>query len=432
MKGRLEILRLGARTTIAIALIALRGSLAVAADASVSLDDLRFASQLGTSPLANTSSPPTSPPLRVMEFGGTSDHSCATLDLDTFLRQFDPRELLAELRQSLLSGAQAEISNYLIALAYSAPTLASVLDMTDRQLHARFTAFAQTCANQQSRAVGLQEPERRLAQASDQCYARETSRGTAPTDAYRLCTLARSFDALALPATLTTLEFLRQHTTLSITPQIQALLAMLPDERIFGGNYQVHPPGITLVALSDALRARSRSALDQAVSGVPLTNIDECAADSILSPNGPACLPPFAFGFLNSPAFRGARMLSSASLSMFKDALAGQIAMTAIYSDLLDLGQQIATMNLRVGSDASASEILSRQRALKDHVARLLDEAELRFKLEQSKIQLARTQLLALERSSADLQMRADALQAQDKQPTLSVTALLQWFRDLN
>src|SRR4029077_5813054 len=169
-----------------------------------------------------------------------------------------------------------------------------------------------------------------------------------------------------LPAALTTLEFLQQHSDLAVTPRIQSLLALLPDERIVAGNYQVRSPKTGLGALSNALRARSRLALDQLLDGVPLTNITECAADSILSAVGPVCLPRAAFGIANSPAFRGARLLAPAALSMFKDALASQIAVTAVYSDLLELAQAIAGMNLRIDSGASAAEILSRRRTLQE------------------------------------------------------------------
>jgi AraC-like DNA-binding protein len=403
------------------------------ADDSPSIEDLRLASQMGSSAPSSIDPTTASPSLTPPNFRGTSAHSCAALDLNTFLHQFDPHELLDELRQTLLSGVQSEVSNYLVALAYSAPTLVSVLDMTDRQLHARFTAFAQTCANQQVHAVGLQEAERRLARASDQCFAHETAQGSAPTDAYRRCSVSRSFDALRLPATLTTLDFLRQHSDLAVTPRVQSLLGLLPDERIVAGNYQVRPPKTSLEALSDALRVRTRLALEKVINGTPPATIGECPSDLILDTNGSACLPRSAFAIVGSPAFRSVRLLGPAALSMFKDALSGQIAVTAIYSDLLDLGQLIAGMNLRNESDASASEILSRQRALQDNVIRLLGQADLRVKLQEYKLQLARTQLLALERSRTDLQTQANALQqAQANPPIFSVTSVLRLFQERN
>ena len=432
MKRLLEILSRIIAVALVLALVVLAVDSATAGD-SLSIDDLRFASQMGTPALPSSDPAATSPSPAPVDFRGTSLHSCAALDLNTFLHQFDPHELLAELRQTLLSGAQSEISNYLLALAYSVPTLVSVLDMTDRQLHARFAAFAQTCANQQVHAVGFQEAESRLARASDQCFAHETARGSAPTDAYRRCSISRSFDTLGLPATLTTLDFLRQHSDLAVTPRVQSLLALLPDERIVAGNYQVRPPKTSLGELSDTLRTRTRLALEKVIDGTPPETIGECPFDSILDSNGSACLPRSALAIVNSPAFRGARLLGPAALSMFKDALSGQIAVTAVYADLLDLGQLVAGMNLRNESGASTSEILSRQRALQDHVIRLLGQADLRVKLQEYKLQLARTQLLALERSRTDLQIQANALQQTQPNPSVfSVTSVLRLFQDRN
>jgi len=405
---------------------------AVAIEDPISIDDVRFASEIGTPASSSGKSSGALAPQPLVDFRGTSGRSCSSLDLNTFLRQFDPHELLAELRQSLLSGAQSAVSNYLVALAYSAPTLASVLEMSDRQLTTRFTTFAQICGNQQLRAVGLQDSERRMAQASDQCFAREIVRDTAPTDAYRRCSVDRNFDALALPATMSTIDFLRQHTDLAVTQRIESLLGLLPDERIAAGNYQIRPPKVSLSSLLDSLQIRSRLALDQIIDSVTPSAVAECAPDSIFDPLGPACLPRSASALVASPAFRGVRLLGPAARSTFKDALSSQIAITSVYADLLELAQQIARMNLRSDSDASSSEIQSRQRALEEQVVRLLDQANLQVKLEESKRRLARTQLAALERTEADLRAAADALQAQQTVPLFSVSGLLRLFQDRN
>jgi AraC-like DNA-binding protein len=416
----------------ALSLAALFADPPAAADDSVSIDDIRFASSMGTPPLSSANPTEVSESQAPVDFRGRSGQSCATLDLNAFLNQFNPRELIAELHESLLSGAQSLVSNYLLALAYSAPTLASVLDITDRQLHARFTAFAHNCANQQVRAISLQNAERRLAQASDQCFERETARGTAPTDAYRTCSVSRRYDALALPAALTTLDFLRRHSDLLLTPRIESLLALLPDERIVAGNYQIRPPRTSLGGLSEALRTRSRLALDQLINGAPLTSVAECTPDSLPNTGASACLPRSAVDVVTSPAFHGARLLGPAALSMFKDALSSQLAVTAVYSDLLELERQIARMNLRNDSDANTSEILSRQRSLQDQVTRLLAQADLQVKLQESKLRLARTQLVALERSRADLETKAAALQAQPDHFVFSLGSMLQLLQDRN
>jgi len=432
MKQSLQIYSRTTQLALVLTLALLVVDPVAAANDPVSIDDIRFASLIGIPVFSSANPSPSSSPLSMAEFRGISGQSCASLDFNTFLHRFDPHELLAELRQSLLSGAQSEISNYLVALAYSAPTLVSVLEMTDRQVAARFNAFAQTCASQQVRASGLQDAERRLARASEQCFAREIARGTSPTDAYRQCSVARNFDNLTIPAALSTIDFLRRHSDLVVTPRIEFLLALLPDERIVGGNYQVRPPKTTLVSFSDALQVRSRLALDHLIDGTALSTIAECTPDSMLDPSGPACLPRSATTVVGSPAFRGARLLRPEARSIFKEALSSQIAMTAVYSDLLDLAQQISRMNLRNDSDASANEILSRQRALQDQMMHMLSQADLQLKLQESKLKLARTQLLALERAQVGLHAAADELQSKQSAPIFSLGNVLRLFQDRN
>jgi hypothetical protein len=405
---------------------------ALAAADSISIDDARFGSQIGSASAPASDSDVTSAPSPWPDFRGRSAQSCTALDLNAFLRQFDPHELLAELRQSLLSGAQSELTNYLTALAYSAPTLASVLDMTDRQLSARFSSFAQTCGSQHLRALALQDPGRRLARASEQCFGSEIARGTAPTDAFRRCSQARSFEVLGLPATLSTVDFLRQHSDLAITPRLEFLLAMLPDERIAAGNLQTRPPRMTLTAVAGSVQARSRVALQQLIeSSAPLI-VPECALDSIFDSSVPACLPHSAALAVDSPAFRGARLLGPAARSLFEDALSGQIAVTAVYSELLDLAQQIAQMSLRSTSDATSEEILARRQSLHERVRQLFREADLLVKLQESRAKAARTQLLALERAQTDLRTASDGMQTQEKPGTLSIGVVLRLFQDHN
>ncbi|MBV8209782.1 MAG: hypothetical protein JO133_06935 [Burkholderiaceae bacterium] len=405
-------------------------------ETAVSIDDIRFASQIGSVPAWNGTDSgvggvhPSAIAPPPGAFRGTSGASCSGVDLDVFLHRFDPRELLAQLQQSVLAGAQAQVSNYLLALAYSAPTLASVLDMSDRQLHARFASFSQTCSGQQAHAAVSDRPEQRMALAVDQCFASEVARGASPTEALRRCGSARDFETLAVPAALTTLQFLQQHSDLAITPRVKALLELIPDERIVAGNYQVRAPQTGLPTLLGALQARSRLALDRALDGAPSASVAECAPESIADPAGSACLPRSALALVDSAAFRGARMLGPAALSIFKDALSRQIAVTATYTDLLDLGEKIANMNLRDGSSAGAEELLSRQRSLQDQVMRLIAQAELQRKLQQARLEMARTQLLALERSRTDLQARSNALASARERPIFGVGGLLQLIQD--
>lgn len=398
---------------------------AAAGDQSASALDASFASQIG---LAAPAAP--APPAFTLSLGafrGTYGPVCSSMDLNTFLRQFDPQELLAQVQQSLLAGAQASISNYLVTLAYSAPTLASVLDMTDRQLAARFAAFSQTCASQQMRSA-VQQSEASIGRAADQCFAVQIGRGTAPTEAFRRCSIARDFDALGIPAAMTTLDFLRLHTDLTLTPRLEALIELLPDQRIAAGSLQTRPPRASLAAYSDSIKARARLALDQMIdAGQP--NADVCGADAVLHAPAAACLPESASAVVSSPAFRSARLLGPVARVMFKEALSDQIAVTAVYSDLLDLSRQIAASNLRSDSGAGAGEMMMRQRAIQDQIAHLRAQADLQVKLQDSKLRLARTQLLALQKVQADLKNAADGLQQAPPAGRFSINSLLRLFQ---
>ena len=394
-----------------------------------SLDDTRFASQIGAPAFSYHQPQSASQPSTSVDFRGTTGPSCASLDLDTFLNQFDPNELLAELRQTVLSGAQSAISNFILALAYSAPTLTSVLDMADRQVGSRFNAFAQTCASQQLRIVGAQSADRRIAEAGEQCFAQEVARGTTPTAAFRRCTVFRSFDALKVPASLSTLDFVRQHSDLAMTPRTESLLALLPDERIVAGSYQLRPPKVSLQSLTDSVRSRSWVALDRLLDASDST-VAECSAESLTDSSSLGCLPRPGIELIDSPAFRAARLLGPVTRSIFKDALSSHIAVVELYTDLLDLAQRIDRMNLRGDSNASGDEMQSRKKTLKSHVGRLLEEADLRMKLEEIRLQSARTQMIAAERAQQELRIEAEGLRDRGGGMSLGNGFLFRLFQD--
>jgi hypothetical protein len=403
---------------------------AAGAPSPASISEARFASQLD-SPLPGLPARPPSPPGDA-EFAGVSVTPCSSLDLHAFLQAFDPRELLDEMRDSLVSGAQSAVSNYLLTLAYSAPTLASVLDMTDKTLAARFGSFARSCAMQHAGQDGGPESRQRMSQAAQQCFALQVGRGASPTAALRRCALARQFEGLGLPAALPTPEFLRRYTRMAITPRTEALLALLPDARIQDGGYQVRPPRLTMTSLIDRWQAQARHALDLLDGGARAGAMPDCALDRVVDAgvddNG--CLPAAAAPLVNSPAYRGTRLLEPAAREIFKDALAGQIAVVQATADLSDLDQQIATMGLRPQSGADAEEIAARRQALAGQTRQLLEQLELRARLQQARATLARMQVLALQRAQDDLRNRASNLAAERAAPGFGLHDLLRIFED--
>jgi hypothetical protein len=401
------------------------------AQSPASASEARFASELG---LGLSGPPAIAPsPQGGAGFAGAAAAPCASIDLHRFLQAFDPHELLDELRDSLTSGAQSAVSNYLLALAYSAPTLVSVLDMTDKTLAGRFSSFARSCAMQHDTPDGAPEARQRLSQAARQCFALQVGRGVAPTEALRRCATGRPFDGLALPAMLPTAEFLRRYTQLALTPHTEALLALLPDGRIQDGAYQVRPPRLSLASLIDRWQVQARSSLDLIDGGEPASALPDCALDHLLdagSEGRDRCLPPAAQPLVTSAAYRGTRLLDPAAREIFKDALAGQIAMVQATADLLDLSRQVATIGLRPGAGAGAEDLVARQAALSGHTRLLLEQLDLRARLQQSRAALARMQVLALQRAQDGLRNRASTLAAERGGAGFGLHDILPIFQD--
>ncbi len=395
-----------------------------------SSDDARLGAQIGAGAAWHPAMAPLGGAGSGIGFGGNARLSCNGIDFNAFLRSFDPNELLNEMRNSIVSGAQAAVSNYLIALAYSSPTLVSVLDMMDKRYSARFAAFAQACDAQAARARGLDEGARRMAEAGDQCFAQEIERGTGPTEAYRRCSIARSFESIDLPAAASTLDFLRRYTNLDVTREIEALLALIPDERIEQGRYEMRPAQLTVASMSERLRLSARDALDRIDAGADPSTIAACGAGTLLDPAPAAggCLPAAAAALIASPAFRSARLLGAPARELVKDALAGQIAASAMYSNLLELFEQTARLDVRQGTGAAAEDTLSRRRRLHEEIGRLLTEADTLVKAQEARARLARTQLFALERAEAGLEAQAAALDAERARPGFGMRDLLRVF----
>ena len=402
--------------------------------ATASASDAKFGAQLGagTKWQSASAAPPSAP--GTVGFGGGVRLGCSGVDFNGFLRSFDPAEILAEMRTALLGGAQAAASNYLITLAYASPTIASVLDMMDKKYTARFSAFAQTCDAQAARSRGQDRGARAMAAAGDQCYDQEVARGTGPTEAYRRCSIQHSFDGLNLPAAASTADFLRTYTHVDVTPQVEALLSLLPDERVQNGAFQMQAPRTTVAAMANRLRVQGRLALEQLDTGVPASSIPICDAGNMLgtaeSPSG--CLPADAAPLVTSSAFRSSRLLGSASRALFNDALSTQIAIGNMYNNLLELFQQSARIDLRATDTGDAAHALERRRQLRESIAELLAEADTQVKAQAARGQLVRMQMMALEQVEQDMNARAGRDASSSQLPQFGMRDLLGFFTSGN
>lgn len=394
---------------------------------SATSNDARFGAQLGAGSQWDSGSSAGKPSSGQVAFGGGMRLGCNGVDLNGFLRSFDPKEIIAEIRTSLLNGAQAAASNYLITLAYANPTISSVLDMMDKRYSARFSAFAQACDAQSARARGQDRGARAMAEAGDQCFDQETARGTAPSEAYRRCSIQRSFNAFDIPATASTADFLRRFTNLNVTRELEALLALLPDQRVQGGAYQMQPPRLTVTGFSDRIRNQTRVALDRMDSGTAPSDIATCGPDDILAsePGRSGCLPASAITLVTSSAFRSSRLLGDTSRTLFKDALSSQIALGALYAGLLGLSQQIARIDVKPDRNSDAAHTAMRRQQLQESVSQLLQEAEIQVKAQAAKMQLVRMQMLALEQVESDMDAGVRQRDDQNRRPQFGMRDLL-------
>ncbi len=396
--------------------------------------DARFGAQLGAGSQWESDLAQPGGGAPIVSFGGNARLGCSGVDFNGFLQSFNPHEILTEIRNSMLAGAQAAASNYLITLAYANPTISSVLDMMDKKYSARFSAFAQACDSQAARSRGQDAGARAMAAAGDQCFDREVGRGTAPTEAYRRCSILHSFESLDLPATASNADFLRKYTRVNVTREMEALLALLPDERVDHGTYQMRPALITLTSMTGRLRSLSRTALDRIDAGAEPASIAVCSGQEMLSAPGSrdACLPSGAATLLASNVFRSSQLLGPASRTLFKDALSTQIAITSMYTKLLDLFQQAARIDVRPGSGADAAHAGARRHQLQEAISQLLAEADIQVKAQAAKAQLLRSQILALEQVEAALNARSSGLQGEARQPQFGMRDLLGFFTDRN
>ncbi len=367
--------------------------------------ELRFGATIGSGVRWMPHTPQTS---ASVSFGGRAALTCSGLDYSGFLRTFDAKAFLNDMKNQLVAGAQGAVATYLITLAYSNPTLASVLDMMNQSYNEKFAMFQSACNAQEARQRGMERGARRMAEAQDQCYEEQVNRGVSPSEAYQSCANQSTFGsvAAALPAGKETLEFLRSYTTLNVTREIEALLGLLPDERVSASGHEVRPPRISLHAFNANIEARTANALGQVLAGASPVALRDCTIDDYLNaPISPAdaCVAPTAANLLQTQAFLAARQLSAEARRLYVDALASQIAITAIRGAVLDLMSQVKKMDVKAGAGAQATEVVNRKAQLEEQIALLRTEADALQKHQEAKAGAARTQILALEMVSRQI-----------------------------
>jgi len=345
-------------------------------------------------------------------FGGRAALTCSGLDYGGFLNGYNAGDFLRELRNQFVSGAQAAAMNYLLVLAYSNPTVASVLDTMNQSYSAKFGSFQLSCNSQEARRQGMSQGARRMAAAQDQCYESQVASGASPTQAYQTCANEETLGAVAaqLPAARSMLEFISQYTNLQPGSAFTALLGLLPDSRVGAAGLEISAPRVSLYQFSRNAEGRIAGALQRVLDGAAPADIPPCAAAIYMTPSAGAadsCLPADFAGVVQSPAFLGARNLSPDGKQLYRDALAAQIAVAATRGAVLELMSQVRQLDVRAGAGAAAADVIERKKELQEQIALLQTEADALQAFQQSKANTVRTQILAMDLAAESVRRSA-------------------------
>jgi hypothetical protein len=337
-------------------------------------------------------------------FGGKATLSCSGVDFNGFLNKFNPMELKNELASTVLNGAQAAVTNYVMMLAFSNPTIASVLDMMDQRFSARFNAFAEQCNAAQARARGESEGARQMSAAQDQCFSTKVQGGDSPTEAFRACAKASTIAALNLPAAEDLRSFLTKYSSVNVTQEVESLLGLLPDSKTTSSGVQARPPVATVSSAQGNVTDWAANALIAILNGTDPNTIPDCPAQVVNQPVASVadqCIPVSASAIVRSPAFMSARLLTEAEQKLYVAALSEQVGAVELRARLVLLRQELSRMTPKPDTQASADDVGARRDAVLKEVQKLESDAQALEAVTSAKAQMARTQILAMQRAAA-------------------------------
>lgn len=385
---------------------------------TTSTDSARFGALVG----ASTGYRPAfaAPTAANSAWGGAPAQSCAGVDFDTFLNTVKPGEVLNNLQTTYQSGPQAAVANYVLSLNTANPTLAATLDMMDRMYSSRYQAFAQLCQAQETTRLSSDPNTRRMAEASDQCFAVQVGNGTSPTEALRECKNVSVVAAQSIPAKDDLKTFLTSSTNVTVTGEVEKLLPLLSDEKITSSGVQVRAPEMSLTQLKGNIEDRSHNALIQILDGKSPNQIVRCTGDDYEKPPASAseaCIPDAASGLVRGQAFLAARQLNATEQEMYVSALSEQIAALTVQSTIIALRQSLLNMTPKNGASVPAGELATRRARITGEIVRLENDAAQLAKIADQRAQLARTQLLTMQRATEQVAVRRENAEKSIQKP---------------
>jgi len=342
------------------------------------------------------------------EAGGTfagARKPAYAVDYDAFLKRFDARELLQQIKGDLLGGAQSAVTNYLLALAYASPTTASILDMAEHKYSARHAGLAIGEIGRSTRSSSPNRAERRLALIQAQCFNSRLDDGDSPTAAWRRCNIDNDFQSKDASAAESNASFLKNHVRGGAGADLLALAALLPDERMQGGQVQTSSPGLTIDTLASRLQQKSEAALRRIESGTDPGSISACRIEDLASAtvSGPDCIPRRALEIIRSGAYRSARLLPPAVLDVLRSDLSSQAASAGAFDAVVELAHRIGEIDWT--AEVDAQEGSARRQDMEESLHRLLELAQSRIRLGEERGKLTQSLLRAMD----EIERRLDA-----------------------
>lgn len=392
---------------------------------------MQFGAAIGSGSLYSPSSSATAN----IGFNGSLGVSCSGINPEAFIKSINPKAIINKFKNTLIGGTQSALENYLLATAYSNPTLASVMNMENKTLDLNFSQFASQCSMQQAKAMGANMGARKMAQAHNECFEQQIANGVGASQAYTNC--VNSSSALSsivsnnLPESFGNLGFLKKYTDMNVTTKIESLMGLLQDTKV-GDNSNgqasvvVKPPETTVYDMNKNMQTHVAYALNEILGGTPSSQIPNCTSSALNKPaatdsGSGACLPAQARNIVNSSGFSAAQELPPQAQTLYVSALSGQIAIADIRAQIIKLYQAVEKTTLKLDASKSSSssssstpsatttDLLNKKKSLMKQIAMLQNQVNAMQNYENAKTKIAQSEVAAVQLNESQIKnMRTD------------------------
>lgn len=382
--------------------------------------------QFGAATGAGTLYQPSQSTTANVGFGGNVGIGCSGINPQAFIQSINPTQIINSFKNTLIGGAQSALENYLLATAYSNPTLASVMNMENKTLNMNFSQFASQCSTQQAKAMGANMGARKMASAHNECFQQQIQSGVGPSQAYNNCINTNSaLDSIVsnhLPESFGNIGFLSKYTNMNVTTKIESMMGLLQNVKVGNGSggqatMEVKPPETTVYRMNTNMASHIAYALDEILGGTPASQIPDCTSTDLNTPEtgvatgAGACLPTQARNIVGTSGFQAAEELPPNAQSLYVSALSGQIAIADIRAQIIRLYSEVNQMTLKVqaagatGSSTSATTtaLLNKKKNLLAQIADLQNQVNSMQNYENAKTKVAQTEVAGVELNNSQI-----------------------------